>query len=76
MDEPPGLGARRALVDLVALLVVCTVVIAVMAHLHPLQQLVPGADHFVVLNIATPTWATGKPVATIGDHTFYRVSRL
>ena len=40
------------------------------------QQLVPGADHFVVLNIASPTWAKGKPIATIGDHTFYRVSHL
>lgn len=40
------------------------------------HQLVPGADHFVALGIASPAWAQGTPVATIGDHTFYRVSRL
>lgn len=40
---------------------------------HPL---VPGADHFVALGLANPAWAQGTPVATIGDHTFYRVSRL
>jgi spore germination cell wall hydrolase CwlJ-like protein len=40
------------------------------------RQLVPGADHFVVLEIASPNWATGTPVAQIGDHTFYRVTRL
>jgi spore germination cell wall hydrolase CwlJ-like protein len=40
------------------------------------QQIVPGADHFVALGIANPAWARGEPVATIGDHTFYRVSRL
>ena len=37
---------------------------------------VPGADHFVVHALASPAWAKGAPVATIGDHTFYRVSRL
>ncbi len=36
---------------------------------------VPGADHFVVSAIASPGWARGEPVATIGDHTFYKVSR-
>lgn len=40
------------------------------------KQLVPGADHFVVLDIASPVWASGTPVAQIGDHTFYRVIRL
>ena len=40
------------------------------------HQLVPGADHFVALGLANPSWAQGTPVATIGDHTFYRVSRL
>jgi len=40
------------------------------------RQLVPGADHFVVLQLASPDWATGTPVAQIGDHTFYRVRRL
>ncbi len=46
----------------------------------PRQQhrfVVPGADHFVVLSKASPDWAQGVPVATIGDHTFYSVpSRL
>lgn len=38
---------------------------------------VPGADHFVVRALASPAWAQGAPVATIGDHTFYKVvSRL
>lgn len=36
---------------------------------------VPGADHFVVKTRATPNWAQGTPVATIGDHTFYQVTR-
>jgi spore germination cell wall hydrolase CwlJ-like protein len=40
------------------------------------RQLVPGADHFVVLDIASPAWAQGVPVAQIGDHTFYRVISL
>ena len=34
---------------------------------------VPGADHFVVHALASPVWAQGAPVATIGDHTFYKV---
>ena len=45
-------------------------------HSGKRQQVVPGADHFVALGIASPAWAQGTPVATIGDHTFYRVSRL
>ena len=36
---------------------------------------VPGADHFVVHALASPAWAKGAPVATIGDHTFYQVGR-
>lgn len=40
------------------------------------KQVVPGADHFVALGIASPDWARGVPVATIGDHTFYKVTRL
>lgn len=36
---------------------------------------VPGADHFVAQAKASPNWAQGVPVATIGDHTFYSVSR-
>ncbi len=40
------------------------------------RQVVPGADHFVVLNLANPDWARGTPVAQIGDHTFYKVRRM
>jgi spore germination cell wall hydrolase CwlJ-like protein len=40
------------------------------------QQVVPGADHFVVLDIASPDWAQGTPVAQIGAHTFYALLRL
>lgn len=36
---------------------------------------VPGADHFVAQAQASPDWARGVPVATIGDHTFYQVAR-
>lgn len=38
------------------------------------RQIVPDADHFVANSIASPNWAQGKPVAVIGDHTFYKVS--
>jgi spore germination cell wall hydrolase CwlJ-like protein len=40
------------------------------------RQLVPGADHFVALEIASPDWAQGTPVAQIGGHTFYALLRL
>ncbi len=40
------------------------------------RLVVPGADHFVVHALASPAWAKGDPVATIGDHTFYKVGRL
>ncbi len=40
------------------------------------QLLVPGADSFVVLARANPVWARGTPVAQIGDHTFYNVTRM
>lgn len=41
---------------------------------HPLRtQVVPGADHFVATRIGRPVWATGEPLATIGDHIFYKV---
>jgi spore germination cell wall hydrolase CwlJ-like protein len=46
---------------------------------HPQQQrlqVVPGADHFYANHIAPPIWATGVPVAQIGDHRFYKVARL
>ncbi len=45
---------------------------------HPAPQrkfVVPGADHFVAQASASPNWAQGVPVATIGDHTFYSVAR-
>lgn len=34
---------------------------------------VPHANHFVVLAEVTPDWATGQPIRTIGDHSFYDV---
>ncbi|MCK7593864.1 cell wall hydrolase [Pseudomarimonas salicorniae] len=37
---------------------------------------VPGADHFHASHIAPPQWAQGVPVAQIGDHRFYKVTRL
>lgn len=40
------------------------------------RELVPGASHFAALELADPAWATSTPVATIGDHTFYRILRL
>ncbi len=43
---------------------------------HPMRtQVVPGANHFVASRIARPVWATGEPLATIGDHVFYGVRR-
>lgn len=43
---------------------------------HDRLQLVPGADHFHADHIAPPNWASGLPVAQIGDHRFYKVARL
>ena len=40
------------------------------------KEVVPGADHFVALAKASPSWAQRSPVATIGDHTFYRILSL
>ncbi|MDB6163172.1 MAG: cell wall hydrolase [Xanthomonadaceae bacterium] len=40
------------------------------------REIVPGASHFAASAIATPTWSNAFQVATIGDHTFYRVQRL
>lgn len=40
------------------------------------RQVVPGADHFVALAKATPSWSQRSPVATIGDHTFYQILSL
>ncbi|MGY6519021.1 MAG: cell wall hydrolase [Lysobacteraceae bacterium] len=39
------------------------------------QEIVPGASHFAAHNLVSPAWAN-EPVAVIGDHTFYRVTRL
>ena len=40
------------------------------------QEVVPGASHFAAHAIASPSWRTAYQVATIGDHTFYRVQNL
>jgi len=39
-------------------------------------EIVPGASHFAATAIASPSWRTAYQVATIGDHTFFRVQRL
>lgn len=39
-------------------------------------EVVPGASHFAATAIASPSWRNAYQVATIGDHTFYRVQRL
>ena len=40
------------------------------------REIVPGASHFAASAIATPSWSNAYQVATIGDHTFYRVQSL
>jgi len=40
------------------------------------KEIVPGASHFAALAIANPSWRNAYQVATIGDHTFYRVQKL
>lgn len=35
---------------------------------------VPKADHFVKLADASPKWARGRPLRTIGEHSFYAVN--
>ena len=40
------------------------------------NEVVPGASHFAALDLANPAWATAPRVATLGDHTFFRVQRL
>jgi len=40
------------------------------------KEIVPGASHFAALSIASPSWRNAYQVATIGDHTFYRVQKL
>lgn len=34
---------------------------------------VPDANHFVRLDMASPAWAKGDPVRTIGEHSFYAI---
>lgn len=40
------------------------------------KLVVPGASHFAAFAIASPSWRTAYQVATIGDHTFYKVQSL
>ena len=40
------------------------------------REIVPGASHFAAHGIASPRWNSSPLVATIGDHTFYRVQKL
>ncbi|MDE2408487.1 MAG: cell wall hydrolase [Xanthomonadaceae bacterium] len=40
------------------------------------KLVVPGASHFAAHAIASPSWNSAMQVATIGDHTFYRVQSL
>lgn len=40
------------------------------------HEVVPGASHFAALDRAQPAWRHYPTVATIGDHTFYRVDHL
>ncbi len=41
------------------------------------REVVPGASHFAAHALANPAWARrSEQVAVIGDHSFYRVTRL
>jgi spore germination cell wall hydrolase CwlJ-like protein len=40
------------------------------------KEIVPGASHYAATAIASPSWRNAYQVATIGDHTFYRVQKL
>ncbi|MGY4891009.1 UNVERIFIED_CONTAM: cell wall hydrolase [Xanthomonas axonopodis] len=40
------------------------------------KEIVPGASHFAASAITSPSWRNAYQVATIGDHTFYRVQSL
>jgi spore germination cell wall hydrolase CwlJ-like protein len=37
------------------------------------KLIVPGADHFIAVDSASPSWIKEPPLATIGGHNFYRV---
>ncbi|MBP6750592.1 MAG: cell wall hydrolase [Xanthomonadaceae bacterium] len=40
------------------------------------KEIVPGASHFAALSIAQPSWRNAYRVATIGDHSFFKVQSL
>lgn len=40
------------------------------------KEIVPGASHFAALSIAQPSWRNAYEVATIGDHSFFKVQPL
>jgi spore germination cell wall hydrolase CwlJ-like protein len=40
------------------------------------KEVVPGASHFAATAIASPSWRNAYQVATIGDHTFFKVQSL
>lgn len=40
------------------------------------KEIVPGASHFAALSIAQPSWRNAYQVATIGDHSFFKVQSL
>lgn len=40
------------------------------------REVVPGASHFAATAIVSPSWRTAYQVATIGDHTFFKVQSL
>jgi spore germination cell wall hydrolase CwlJ-like protein len=40
------------------------------------KEIVPGASHFAASAISSPSWRNAYQVATIGDHTFYKVQNL
>ena len=40
------------------------------------REIVPGASHFAATAIASPSWRNSYQVATIGDHTFFKVQSL
>ncbi|MEO5827423.1 MAG: cell wall hydrolase, partial [Luteimonas sp.] len=40
------------------------------------KEVVPGASHFAATAIAQPSWRSAYQVATIGDHTFFKVQSL
>lgn len=37
------------------------------------HEVVPGASHFAALHVASPAWRSAPRIATIDDHTFFKV---